>query len=544
MTIAATYIRVSTPGQAEDGLGLEAQREACRMIAERHDLDVVPEYSIEEQASGGYLERDGLDRLRQIVRAKEIEGLIVYDTDRICRDQLLVAWVLREAHEAGVAVYTLKGKVDTSDEGELIAYVMGYAAKLEREKIRQRTLDGKRASARAGILPVGAEIYGYDYVARVRGEHKRQQARVINDREAQVVRRMFGMALEGLGINTIAVTLNTEGIPAKKGGPWHARTVGNLLRNPAYAGLTRYGTHITKLLAKGKREVRKRDDGDIIMIEGFTPAIVDLATFERVQAHLARPRRSGHALSPYLLAGMLRCSCGCGLVGQSMKRGRYRYYTCRATSPTATRPQTCWSKRAKATDVDALVWEGVKRLLKDPDFLHARMVEILNRQTFSNSLENVSDGDKQASARARIRELAEEERNLVAALRTAPSAAASIGAELEKVAAERKALERSLAPKPAPQQDSAIPTIDQAAIRAFSEGVQRRLKTFDIADRHKLLASLAFEGTVQEGRIIEATIRISAGPYDQKTVSSTGQTWACSPDSAYVRVPLDLVATA
>ena len=67
MPDAIIYTRVSTPGQAEDGLGLEAQLDVCRGVAAEHGLDVADEIS--EQGSGAYLEREGLDRARAKIRA-------------------------------------------------------------------------------------------------------------------------------------------------------------------------------------------------------------------------------------------------------------------------------------------------------------------------------------------------------------------------------------------------------------------------------------------------------------------------------------------
>ena len=55
--------------------------------------------------------------------------------------------------------------VDNSELGKLISYIRGYASKLETEKIRERTMRGKKASAISGKIPHGgfARLYGYNY---------------------------------------------------------------------------------------------------------------------------------------------------------------------------------------------------------------------------------------------------------------------------------------------------------------------------------------------------------------------------------------------
>jgi site-specific DNA recombinase len=55
--------------------------------------------------------------------------------------------------------------LDNSPEGQLIGFVNGYAAQIEREKIRERTVRGKLARAAQGKLPegTGKGAYGYRY---------------------------------------------------------------------------------------------------------------------------------------------------------------------------------------------------------------------------------------------------------------------------------------------------------------------------------------------------------------------------------------------
>lgn len=517
MDIGAIYVRVSTTGQVEDGLGQQAQLDACRGIADEHGLVLPDHHVIVEQASGQFLERDGLDRLRSLVRSKQVSAVIVYDLDRLSRHELGTVIVLDEAHTNDVTVFTRNGPVDSTREGNMIAYIRGYAAGLEKDKIRQRTLDGKRMAAREGVLPVGsgAGLYGYDYTARDRAG-KRKQARTINKQEALVVKQMFTLAMEGLEVNTIAVRLNRDGVPTKTGKLWYARTVHNLLTNEAYTGKTSYGKITTKLLAQGKRKLGTRNPDDVIDVEGFTPAIIDQATFDLVQQHLNRPRRSGRALKPYMLSGMLRCTCGTGLVGQSMQRGRFRYYTCRNTSATATRPQSCWAHRTRAENADSTIWSAVSQAVANPAFLYDRAVA-------QQSLADKPDPqDDRIAIGKRIKKLRDDETKLVAALRAAPNAAESLTKELDGVAGERKRLERTLEPSqpsPTPSSD----TISREHIYAFSSAVKERLNTMDAEEQRQLLVLLGFEGIVGDDGRIDASVAV---PEASNALFTTGQTWA------------------
>ena len=70
-------------------------------------------------------------------------------------------------------------------------------------------------------------MYGYDV---------RNGSFTILPEEAEVVRRIFRMYLDGMGSERIMRVLNAEGIPAPEGGPWNAGTIMMMLRNEKYAG--------------------------------------------------------------------------------------------------------------------------------------------------------------------------------------------------------------------------------------------------------------------------------------------------------------------
>jgi DNA invertase Pin-like site-specific DNA recombinase len=73
--------------------------------------------------------------------------------------------------------------VDSTEVGKLITYIRGFAAKLEAEKIKERSIRGRRATAREWLMPRGFQrTYGYDYIKIIKGE--REARRVINETEA------------------------------------------------------------------------------------------------------------------------------------------------------------------------------------------------------------------------------------------------------------------------------------------------------------------------------------------------------------------------
>ena len=287
MPDAVLYCRVSTRQQAEDGTSLESQRDACLKHAEEKGYSVPEEYVLLEDVSGANFDRPLLTKARELIKRGQAKALICYSTDRLARNPIHIAIVAEECQKVGAELLFVTEPLDTSPEGQLIAYVKGYAAQMEREKIKDRTIRGKRARAERGKLPTGsAGLYGYDY-------DKTKGVRRIDEEEARVVRMIFNWVNEeDLTLGKVAIRLAELGIPSPKGSRrWGRSTVGRIVKNPAYSGVT-YANMYKSVPAKNpqkgnarykntRRELRPREEW--IPLPNATPAIVSGELFKRVQ---------------------------------------------------------------------------------------------------------------------------------------------------------------------------------------------------------------------------------------------------------------------
>src|SRR5207253_398797 len=160
---AALYSRVSSPGQEQDGTSLDTQEAADRRHAVALGATILAEHVYREVYSGIELwERPQLTRLRDAIRHREVDVVVCYAIDRLARDPVHLGVILTEADHAGVAVEFVTEPLDSSPEGQLIRFVRGYAAKVEHEKIKERTRRGKRERVAAGKpLPGCRPLYGY-----------------------------------------------------------------------------------------------------------------------------------------------------------------------------------------------------------------------------------------------------------------------------------------------------------------------------------------------------------------------------------------------
>jgi hypothetical protein len=158
--------------------------------------------------------------------------------------------------------------------------------------------EGKRARAAQRPLTARAPYW-------LRLDQPTDRFEVIEERAA-VVRRVFDMALGGVGQHRIAETFNKEGVPVFGGGlHWHRSYVAKLLRNPAVIG--RFTSHTVEY--DGARRTRRPAK----TVEDYFPPVVDQSTFEHVQAMMTgvrSPLRGRHAAASEignLFGGLTRC---------------------------------------------------------------------------------------------------------------------------------------------------------------------------------------------------------------------------------------------
>jgi site-specific DNA recombinase len=502
--LAAIYCRVSTAAQAEDGTSLDSQREACLSLAAERGYAVPSEHVLREDWTGADLERPKLDRIRELIRSQTIQALVCYAVDRLARDPIHVGIIAEECAKRDVELLFVLEPLDNSPEGALIRYVKGYAAQIERERIKERTLRGKRTRARMGFLVQGAGrgIYGYQYVPQTK-------RRAINEAEAQVVRRIFSACVQGVSCYSIAVSLNADGIPAFGGGPWHPRTISRMLRNPSYKGATVFGRTRRVSLGGKRRRLEERRPEEWIEIPGATPPIVTEELFASAQEVLSQPRRNPKSGSrKYLLIGHLECTCGRPAVGTCLNRS-YRYYRCRSTWPTTIRPRTCDEPYIRADRLEETVWSAVREVLEDPEVVIA---EIKRQQPESSFVE-----DEIARIQGLIRRLGDQERRLIRLFGTGGVTEEYVLREIDQVKKSREALQRDLSDLE--QQRQRVMELDGLSerVRSYCAQVAERLDNFDFDEKRLALDALQIKVAVDSGG---ASLK-GAIPYDLATIGRT-----------------------
>lgn len=365
MRVVAMF-RVSTEKQANEGASLDAQQRKFRELAANSGWTTVEEFRGCESAMHAATERQVLQQVLECIRQEAPDALYVHEQSRLSRgDPLEVALLLRELTERNVKVI-VGGEVRdlSSIDGRFMVGIQSLVDRAEGERIRERSLRGRRERARQGKWNCGQAPLGYRNPPP--GDPRRGTL-VIEPAEAEVVRQVFRWASAGVSLPEIGRRLRQRGVKTKRGGSWSSSVVRKILRNRAYLGHQLSGVWVRP---KGTRSARFRPDNEhAILVENAHPPIVPLELWNKVRARAKAPCTQ----RPNLLTGMLHLDglkyCG------DRSRGVKIY---RAPKGIRKRP---WLD-AEITDQTA--WQAFVSIATKPE-----LIDQLNRATSSRG-ESVS----------------------------------------------------------------------------------------------------------------------------------------------------------
>lgn len=216
------YIRVSTKGQGESGLGLDAQRAALEGFVRQSKGTLLMVYT--EVESGKRADRPEL--AKAVAHAKRSKAtLCVAKLDRLSRNVEFLARVMNSGCEFAAA--------DMPSANRFMLHVMAAVAEHEAKAISERTKAALAAyKARGGKL--GAELpqcRNLDDEARRNGARRAGEvvARAADEAYADLVPSMVAMRGEGLTLAGIAGRLTADGHTTRRGRPWNAVQVARVL---------------------------------------------------------------------------------------------------------------------------------------------------------------------------------------------------------------------------------------------------------------------------------------------------------------------------
>ena len=336
------YYRLSRD-EDEELNSLNNQRKIIYNFAVSNGHEVVGE-SFDDNVSGMHFNREGIDKIYEVVEAGKIEAIIVKDLSRLGRHRTQTALFIDYLREHDVRVLSATENIDTFNENDdLIIGFKGLVNDFYARDGSRRVRTGYRQKQKEGIVTIPPFGYFKD---------KNTKKVVVVEEAAETVQRIFSTYVGGSGMKAIARTLNEQRrktpalmqmellnkrLPNTQDGIlkkylWDATMVARILRDESYIG--------TLICHKSERNkinktFRFTDPEEQFRHENYLPMIVTREIWEQAQALLAERKeknvRAGTNRGILRYGGLLRCKdCGRTFIGKriKLKSGERVAYVC------------------------------------------------------------------------------------------------------------------------------------------------------------------------------------------------------------------------
>lgn len=241
-------------------------------------------------------------------------GVLVVEIERLARGNTIDQGIIAQAFKfSGTKIITPTKTYDPDNEWDEEYFEFGlFMSRREYKAINRRLQRGREASAKEGKFVGSIAPYGYK---RVKLECEKGYTLEIVPEHAEIVRLIFSLYTgeNRVGMQHLARMLNEMGIPPIRHDYWQKETIKDILTNPAYAGIIRWGYRkVVKRQTHGQikksRPINYNDD--CITAKGRHEPIVSEEMFAKAQNYIKEippppVKYKNRLINP--IAGLIKC---------------------------------------------------------------------------------------------------------------------------------------------------------------------------------------------------------------------------------------------
>ena len=219
---AVGYIRVSTEGQAEEGVSLDAQEAKIRAYCELNEIELACIHADRGLSGKRADNRPELQKALDSIGKGTANALVVYKLDRLARCTMDALEIAQRLDKQDASLHSLTEKLDTgSAMGRFFFTLVASLAEMERGIIAERTsaaLAHKRSKGEVtGHAPFGYRLASDGVMLRPHAE------------ELETLSLIDGLLADGMTQRAIVEELNRLQRPTKLGGKWHRSSLRSVL---------------------------------------------------------------------------------------------------------------------------------------------------------------------------------------------------------------------------------------------------------------------------------------------------------------------------
>jgi len=339
----AAYARVSKETQRlNHSISAQISRYS-KLIQNNPEWEYAGVYADFGISGTGTGKRDEFRRMLADCEAGNIDIILTKSISRFARNTVDLLETVRHLKALGIEVRFEKENINSmSNDGELMLSILASFAQEESRSISENSKWGIRKRFQSGeIGTANKHILGYRYDDELKKY-------VIIPEEAETVRRMFQMYIDGVSLRNMAANMNRAGIRTTLGNEFQEASVRQLIFNEVYAGdIRRQKCYTADPITKTK--VKNCGELPQYYMADCHEAIIDRETYAKVQAEMER--RAGMINPTYPFTGKIKCGiCGSYYTRKKgITKGKtYVHWICRSKKEAG---ETCTGTNFKEDDL-------------------------------------------------------------------------------------------------------------------------------------------------------------------------------------------------
>lgn len=424
----ALYLRLSKDdGTDTESSSIQTQKEMLTRYCRENGF-IIADYYIDDGYSGKNFERPSFKRMIGDIEDGKINCVITKDLSRLGRNHIETSlYIEMYFPEHGVRYIALTDGVDTENGAAMdITPFKNLLNDMYVQDISRKVKSAVLARQKQGKFIGPKASYGY---LKDPADHNHL---IIDERYAPIVRRIYAMALEGMGIQQIRNVLRAEKIPRPAAAldetfgryerfykseesvyAWHHSSIREILRNPVYKGAIR-GQKCPKVSFRSEKRKSCKDAGTFV-VEGMHEPIIDPEKWELVQRLItSRKHTPNPNAKKYdnVFCGLVKCAdCGYGMSLNRVHRvwndddihANYEYL---CNSYRTEGKKVCSKHKIYANELHRVVLEDIKRLANEALNDDKGMLEHIARSLGNSENGEIKHSEKEIKkAQKRLKEL-------------------------------------------------------------------------------------------------------------------------------------------
>lgn len=292
--------------------------------------------------SGTTMDRPGIQKLLAGIKDNKIQCVIVKDISRFSRDYIELGTYMEQVFPfMQVRFIAITDNYDSNNYPGSVGFGMDIAFKsllsdFYCKDVSDKVKSSLKVRKKQGKYATGSVPFGY-----MKNKYNPQELLIVQE-EAEVIKRIFSLSLEGNNLTEICKILNDGGVKtpleyknARKKQDrkelmqghkyWQPAVVRTILTNETYTGSMVYNKSEQAGVGQKKKILKPRSEWKVF--PGHHAAVIDRETFDKIQEKFFHRKEKGRIPFSYPLKGKVYCAyCNRCLGAAKLSGGRLSLY--------------------------------------------------------------------------------------------------------------------------------------------------------------------------------------------------------------------------